>query len=87
MTILLGAFMGFLVVRKQQEEKNAQIKFDEQTKLRIIEAERRQAELDNLPVATPPANTQVTPVKTKATVTPVASPSALPTSRQATITP
>lgn len=75
--------MWFLVVQKQREEKNAQVKFEQQTKLKIA----KQAELDKLPVATPSANTSVTPTKAQLTVTPVASPSAFPKSRQATITP
>ena len=74
--------MWFLLQRQREEDWAST-----QSKQRAIEAERRQAELDNLPVATPPATIQVTPIKTKATVTPVASPSALPTSGQATITP
>ena len=72
-TVLLGALMWFLIVQKQQEEKNARIKFEQQTKLKIA----KQEEIDKLPVATPSANTSITPIKAKVGVTPVASPSAV----------
>lgn len=65
--------MSFLIVQKQREEKNAQLKLEQQTKLKIA----RQAELDKLSAATPSANI---PVKGIATVTPMASPSDRPTS-------
>lgn len=68
-TILLGAFMWFLVVQKQQEEKNAQVKFEEQSKLRIAE----QAEIDRKPLATPSASM---PATQSAILTPRVSPSA-----------
>ena len=78
-TILLGALMWFLIVQKQQEEKNAQLKFEQQAKLKIA----KQAEIDKLPVATPSANIPTAPVKAKMPVTPVASQSARPSSGSA----
>ena len=78
-TISLGAFMWFLITQKQQEEKKAQLKYEEQSEL----LKAKQATIDKLPVATPSANTSVTPTKMQITVTPVASPSARPTSGMA----
>ncbi len=85
-TILLGAFMWFLVVQKQQEEDRANIPTPT-TPQRTIEATVEQAEVSSKPTATPSVTPTAIPTAVPVTVTPIATPSTLPTSGQATITP